>query len=149
MADLGLCFRWDSTDSEGTQIQKGVWGGGTGVTGPGMRWVLRKMRRLEQGTPVTWIRDCGVRGLHLVPSPLSGVHSLRVAQGKKVGVAEVRWLSSGGCWRVRSVPPSLPTPVPRSTSSSCRASSTLSAASLRGESIWNGSRFRFHRESAV
>lgn len=31
--------------------------------------------------------------------------------------------------------PSLPTPVPRSTSSSCSASSTLPAGSLRGESI--------------
>lgn len=102
---------WNSTDSEGTQIQKGVLG---------RNWnnKLRYAVGLEKDArPVTQIRDCGVRGLHLEPS-LSGVHSLRVARGKKVGVAEARWLSSGGCWRMRSGLPSLPTPVLRSTSSS-------------------------------
>lgn len=38
----------------------------------------------------------------------------------------------GGC-RMRSCSPSLPTPVRRNTSSSCRASSIPPAASLRGE----------------
>lgn len=75
---------------------------------------------------------------HLEPSPLSGVHSLRVARGKKVGEPRRGGRAGGGGWRVRACPPSLPTPLPRNTSSSCRTSSTPPAASPRGESASQG-----------
>uniref|UniRef100_A0A8C4N039 PIPK domain-containing protein n=1 Tax=Equus asinus asinus TaxID=83772 RepID=A0A8C4N039_EQUAS len=75
---------------------------------------------------------------HSLLARLLGVHSLRVAQGKKVGKAEARGLGRRGRLEGEILPHSLPTPVPRNTSSSCRASSFPPAASPRGESASQG-----------
>lgn len=66
-----------------------------------------------------------------------GVHSLRVARGKKVGEAEAGAGPEGVA--ARGDPAFLtPYPVPRNTSSSCRASSIPWAASPRGELALQG-----------
>lgn len=104
---------------------------GGGTWSGRLRYAVGLEKDLEQGTPVIWIRDCGVRGT------FSSFRSIQSAGGSREKgecsggeVAQQRGLLEGELGL-----PSLPTPVPRSTSSSCSVSSTLPAASLRGESI--------------
>ena len=101
----------------------------------GMRQISKRRRGLKLALDRTYpggrIRVCAP---HLTPSPLPGVHSLRVARGKKVGEAEPSGPGRREGGRLRPCLLSLRTPVPRNTSSSCRASSIPPAASLRGES---------------
>lgn len=54
--------------------------------GPGGRHRWRGLDLVWVGE--AWILGCGAWDPHLAPFPLPGVHSLRVAQGKKVGEAE-------------------------------------------------------------
>lgn len=84
---------------EAAGLREEAWpGAGLGRDGPGA---------VELGAP------------HLAPSPLPGVHSLRVARGKKVGEAEARGPGQRGRLEGEILSFLTPYPVPRNSSSSC------------------------------
>lgn len=103
---FGAKFRsgstWDTTPSWGRGL--GAWPGGSGCGGSregGMAW---NWGRMHPALP-------SLGPLYLTLSPFPGVHSLRVARGKKVGEAEVR--GPGRMGRLEGEILSSLTPYPR------------------------------------
>lgn len=102
-------------------------GAGSGCSGTRDRGEARGWDGMDPGLPslepLTWhplpFQECTVCGW------LGAKRWVRRRRGSRTG---------GGSCGARSHPPSLPAPVPRNTSSSCRASSIPAAASPRGES---------------
>lgn len=73
--------------------------------------ILRRRRGLALGLAPDAPRVVEFGDPHPAPSPLPGVHSLRVDRGKKVGEAEARWLGGAGGWRATAgLPHSLSRP---------------------------------------